>query len=116
MDEHYSLLACVTVALVNLVVSVSVSAVVNMRSNDLSFMDNAREVYSSNKELLLTSTLIVLLTTYLAVEYRPSIEHTFQEFPELSELPGLSVLNSMLPGRRNSVLPRRLVKNLAMLH
>lgn len=113
MDEHYSLLACVTVALVNLVVSVSVSAVVNMRSNDLSFMDNAREVYSSNKELLLTSTLIVLLTTYLAVEYRPSIEHTFQEFPEL---PGLSVLNSMLPGRRNSVLPRRLVKNLAMLH
>lgn len=103
MDEHYSLLACVAVALINLVVSVSVSAFVNMRSNDLSFMANARDVYASHRELLLTSTLIVLLTTYLAVEFRPTIEHSF------SELPGLSVLNSLLPGRRH-------IKHLAMLH
>jgi hypothetical protein len=103
MDEHYSLVACIAVALINLVVSVSVSAGVNMRSNDLSFMDNAREVYASNRELLLTSTLIVLLTTYLAIEFRPTIEYS------LHELPGLSVLNSILPDRK-------LVKNLAKLN
>ena len=99
MDEHYSLLACVAIALINLVLSVSISAFVNMRSNDLSFMTNAREVYAYNRELLLTSTLIVLVTTYMAIEFRPHIEN---------EIPELRILNS--------ILPRGSIKNLTMLH
>ena len=100
MNEHYSLLACVAVALANLVLSVSISAFVNMRSNDLSFMTNARDVYASHRELLLTSTLIVLVTTYMAVEFRPNIKHI---------LPELSVLNDILPKRKN-------IKNLTKLY
>ena len=95
MHEQYSLIACVGVALVNLVLSVSIPAVMNMRENGLSFMNNARAVYGANREMVLTSTLIVLIATYLAVEFKPTIESAVEG--NLRKLSSFSVLHSILP-------------------
>ena len=104
MYEHYSLIACVGVALINLVLSVSIPALLNKRDNGDTFINNARMVYSSNRELILTSTLIVLVATFLAIEFKPSIE-TVVESVECN----LISLSKMFPSKSN-------IKHLADLH
>jgi len=105
MHEHYSLIVCIGVALVNLVLSVAIPALVARRNNDLSLMDNARVVFRTSKEIILTSTLIVLVTTYLAVEFKPTIERMSDNVDRV----GLNVLRDLMPKRSS-------IKYLTQLH
>ena len=55
---------------------------VMLKGSNVNFITNIRKVFSNNKELLLTSSLIVVILVYLALSISPQI----MSFSNLSNL------------------------------
>ncbi len=73
--------------LVNLVLSLVVPCL--FKDMNLPFLPQVKQVFNTNKQLILTSTVIVGITTYLALQMYPLLEDKLESlFP--SEEPSFS--------------------------
>lgn len=82
----------------NIIISL-VGAIINMllalllpcllRKTNISLLDNIKKVYSTHKQLIITSSVIVFITIYLALTLTPDLnlsEDNDNSFIDLSEI------------------------------
>jgi len=86
--------------LVNAGLSVTVPCL--LKKSNQTFLKQIKQVFETNRQVIITSSLIVAITIYLALSIAPEIESSF------TDLTGLSVENSspMIPMRRPMVVAR----------
>jgi phosphotransferase system glucose/maltose/N-acetylglucosamine-specific IIC component len=90
-----------TGALINVLLSVIVPCLT--KKSDMPFLQDARKVFETNRQIILTSSLIIAITIYLALEVAPELDSTLSE---LSDIGGES--NDNMPtGLRNLFLLSR---------
>lgn len=80
MDPHI-LIAC-TGALINMALSVTVPCL--LKDSKQSFMKDIKEVFKLHRQVIITSSLIVALTIYLALKLTPDISSRLQELTSLN--------------------------------
>lgn len=102
MDLH--ILIALTGALINMVLSTTVPCLIKQTNRP--FLTNVKKVFETNRQLILTSSLIVAITIYMALKVVEEVnqEESFNlsDTPtfDLSGLPGL--LNNFKNTRRSS--------------
>jgi hypothetical protein len=89
MDVH--IFVAVVGALLNMALSVVVPCL--MRKSEQPFLVQVRRVFENNREVIITSSLIVALTIYLALKVAPEVQ------PMFSSLTGVRVGDSMMVSR-----------------
>lgn len=87
MDSH--IFIALVGALLNMALSVIVPCLVN--KTNLPFLTQVKMVFETNRQVILTSSLIVAVTIYLALKVAPEIQPTF------SELTGIDFETSASP-------------------
>ena len=83
--------------LVNLILSLVVPCL--FKDMNQSFLTQVKQVFNTNKQLILTSTIIVGITTYLALQMYPILEDKLESiFPSLNTYNSpLSFMSSSTP-------------------
>ena len=76
MDSH--ILIAIVGALLNMVLSVTMPCII--KKTDQPFLSDVKKVYETNRELLLTSSLIVAITIYLALKVTPELNLLDDDF------------------------------------
>lgn len=84
MDAH--IFIALVGGLVNAGLSVTVPCLV--KNTDQPFLNQVKQVFNTNRQVIITSSLIVALTIYLALQIAPELQSTF------TDLTGLSIENS----------------------
>lgn len=79
MDSH--ILIALVGALLNMFFSVTIPCLVN--KSDKPFLNDVKKIFESNRQVILTSSLIVALTIYLALKITPGISSTFSDITGL---------------------------------
>lgn len=70
MDKH--LFIALVGGLVNAGLSTAVPCLIN--KNDNSFFGEMRKVYANNKQTILTSSIVIVITIYIALKLAPTIK------------------------------------------
>lgn len=81
MDPH--IFIALVGALLNMVLSVTVPCLV--KKTDQPFLNDVKKIFEVNRQVILTSSLIVALTIYLALKIAPELN------PSMTELTGLNL-------------------------
>jgi hypothetical protein len=71
-----------------------------MGKTDQEFLKNVKAVYRANKDLVLTSSLIIAITIYLALEYHTDVAVAINDLSEMTlkqKLLNLNNLSAALP-------------------
>jgi phosphotransferase system glucose/maltose/N-acetylglucosamine-specific IIC component len=97
MDSH--IFIALVGALVNAGLSVTVPCLV--KNSEQPFLKQIKQVFDTNRQVIITSSLIVAITIYLALQIAPEIQPTF------SELTGLSLDSSSSTPRLPMVVSTR---------
>jgi phosphotransferase system glucose/maltose/N-acetylglucosamine-specific IIC component len=84
-----SIIIALVGALINIMLSVIVPCV--FKRTDNSMMNDMREVYKTNRQMIFSSSMIIGITIYLALEFTPQLKEAIGNLVELSE-PQLSNL------------------------
>ena len=84
-----SIIIALVGALINIMLSVIVPCV--FKRSDNSMMNDMREVYKTNRQMIFSSSMIIGITIYLALEFTPQLKEAIGNLVELSE-PQLSNL------------------------
>jgi hypothetical protein len=84
MDPH--IFIALVGALLNMSLSVSVPCV--LKKTDQPFLTQVKKVFETNRQVILTSSLIVALTIYLALKVSPDVQ------PLFTSLTGLDLSSS----------------------
>lgn len=88
MDPH--IFIALVGALINMLLSVTVPCLIKKSKTDIKFLDQVKQVFETNRQVILTSSLIVGITIYLALKVAPEIEPTFNELFDLNSSPEMS--------------------------
>lgn len=64
-------------ALLNIALSVTVPCLV--KKTDQPFLNDVKKVFETNRQVILTSSLIVAITIYLALKVAPGFQSSFNE-------------------------------------
>jgi len=84
-----SIIIALVGALINIMLSVIVPCV--FKRSDNSMMNDMREVYKTNRQMIFSSSMIIGITIYLALEFTPQLKEAFGNLVESSK-PQLSNL------------------------
>jgi phosphotransferase system glucose/maltose/N-acetylglucosamine-specific IIC component len=77
MDSH--IFIALVGALINMLLSVTVPCLIKKTKSDVEFLTQVKQVFETNRQVILTSSLIVGITIYLALKIAPGIEPAFNE-------------------------------------
>lgn len=83
MDSH--IFIALIGALLNALLSVTVPCLVRKTESDLPFLMQVKRVFDTNRQVVMTSSLIVGITIYLALKVAPEVQ------PFFSDLTGLNI-------------------------
>ena len=97
MSSH--IFIALTGALINIVLSVIVPCLT--KKSDMPLLQDARKVFETNRQIILTSSLIIAITIYLALEIAPELDSTSNQLSEMSDM---NEKNEMPLGLRNLFL------------
>jgi hypothetical protein len=75
MDAH--IFIALVGALVNMALSVTVPCLV--KKTEQPFLLQVKKVYDTNREVILTSSLIIAVTIYLTLKIAPNLQDSFSE-------------------------------------
>lgn len=81
MDSH--IFIALVGALINMLLSVTVPCLIKKSNTDIKFLEQVKQVFETNRQVILTSSLIVGITIYLALKVSPGIEPVFNELFDL---------------------------------
>ena len=84
MDSH--IFIALVGGLLNMILSVTVPCLV--KTTNQPFLNDVKKVYETNRQVIVTSSLIVALTIYLALKIAPEFQY------DLNELTGLDINSS----------------------
>ena len=84
MDSH--IFIALVGGLLNMILSVTVPCLV--KKTEQPFLNDVKKVYETNRQVIVTSSLIVALTIYLALKIAPEFQY------DLNELTGLELNSS----------------------
>jgi phosphotransferase system glucose/maltose/N-acetylglucosamine-specific IIC component len=79
MDVH--IFIALVGALLNMSLSVTVPCL--LKKTDQPFLIQVKKVFETNRQVILTSSIIVAITIYLALKISPEIKPTFSSFTGL---------------------------------
>jgi phosphotransferase system glucose/maltose/N-acetylglucosamine-specific IIC component len=102
MDSH--IFVAVIGALINMVLSTIIPCLVN--KTDMPILAQVRKVFETNRQVILTSSLIVGITIYLALKVAPELEPSFEELTGIdigSPMSGPLLINGVPLQLRNLV-------------
>jgi len=88
-----------TGALINIVLSVIIPCLT--KKSDMPLLQDARKIFETNRQIILTSSLIIAITIYLALEVAPELDSTLSELGDMS---GMTESNELPVGLRNLFL------------
>ncbi len=94
MDSH--IFIALVGALLNMALSVTVPCLV--KKTNQPFLNDVKKVFETNRQVILTSSLIVALTIYLALKIAPEFQPTF------NDLTGFEVDSSPIALSHNPVI------------
>lgn len=70
-------------ALINIILSVVIPCVFKKSENDM--VNDVKKVYASNRQLILSSSIIIGITIYLALEFTPQLKEAFDSLIDSSD-------------------------------
>jgi galactitol-specific phosphotransferase system IIC component len=74
---NLSLIAALLGAVINMVLSVVIPCLINKSQQPL--LQQIKEVYDSNRKLIVVSSLIIAITIYMAIEFAPEIQDMMED-------------------------------------
>ncbi len=98
MDPH--IFIALVGALLNMSLSVTVPCV--LKKTDQPFLTQVKKVFETNRQVILTSSLIVALTIYLALKVSPDVQ------PLFTSLTGLDLTSSASEFSRQPMIVTRI--------
>jgi len=72
---NYSIEIALVGALINIMLSVIIPCII--KKSDNSMMNDMKQVYKTNRELIFSSSIIIGITIYLALEFTPQLKEVF---------------------------------------
>jgi hypothetical protein len=70
-------------ALINIILSVTVPCV--FKKTDNSMMNDMKEVYKTNRQMIFSSSMIIGITIYLALEFTPQLREALSNLVDSSD-------------------------------
>jgi galactitol-specific phosphotransferase system IIC component len=74
---NLSLIAALLGAVINMVLSVVIPCLINKSQQPL--LQQIKEVYDSNRKLIVVSSLIIAITIYMAIEFAPEVKEMMDD-------------------------------------
>ena len=93
MNSH--ILISIVAGLLNMAFSVIVPCLVKKSKSTNSFVEDIKKVYDVNRQVILTSSLIVGLTVFLALKVSPEVQITLENLDILDTLSSDSSFSPM---------------------
>jgi hypothetical protein len=75
-------------ALINIILSVTVPCV--FKKTDNSMMNDMKEVYKTNRQMIFSSSMIIGITIYLALEFTPQLREALSNLVDSSDSSDMS--------------------------
>jgi len=70
-------------ALINIILSVVIPCIFKKSENDI--VNDVKKVYAANRQLILSSSIIIGITIYLALEFTPQLKEVFDNLIDSSD-------------------------------
>ena len=118
MDPHI-LIAC-TGALINMALSVTIPCV--LKESKQPFMQDIKLVFKTNRQVIITSSMIVALTIYLALKLTPEVSSTLHELtgldldtPIVSDFNSTPIIRQQYPKGLSNEMPPQLLNLIKLM-